>query len=126
MSITNHGDAGELLDNKAKVEYKRKRDDLNAELEEARQFNDLERAASIEWEIDLITQQLKAATGLGGRNRKAADISERIRKNICVRIRYTLKSIEKKHPSLWKHLFNSIKTGTLCSYSPDKPTSWQL
>ena len=46
------GDAGEILDPKAKAAYKRRLDDLRDEVEEAQRFNDPERAARAQLEIE--------------------------------------------------------------------------
>src|SRR5262249_28037281 len=46
------GDAGELLDPAARAAYKRRLEDLRETLEEAQGFNDLERAARAEHEIE--------------------------------------------------------------------------
>src|SRR5262249_30038493 len=62
------GDAGSILDSRAKVEYKRRIDDLRNDLEEAERFNDAHRAAKARSEMDSIAQQLAAAVGLGGRD----------------------------------------------------------
>jgi non-specific serine/threonine protein kinase len=77
-------------------------------------------------ELDIIKEQLKGAIGLGGRDRKAADIVERARSNIRNRIKDALNKIREGNPSLGQHLTNAIKTGISCSYIPDKPTRWSL
>jgi hypothetical protein len=95
-------------------------------LEEAERFNDPVRAAKAQEEIDFLTNELAAAYGLGGRARKGASSVEKIRKAVTNRIRESLAKIKKEHPSLWQHHFKAIKTGTFCSYTPEKPTTWDL
>ena len=48
LNVSSLGDAGPLLDDQARKEYKQRLDDLAAELEEAREFNDYERAERVE------------------------------------------------------------------------------
>jgi hypothetical protein len=53
--------------------------DLKTELEEAEEFNDRGRAARAREVIEFITNQLRAAVGLRGRDRKVASHAERAR-----------------------------------------------
>jgi tetratricopeptide (TPR) repeat protein len=52
--------------------------------------------------------------------------AEKGRKAVTNRIRNALTKIQRVHPKLWRHLFTTIKTGTFCSYTPEKPTFWEL
>ena len=63
-------DGGPVLDAAAKDAYRRRLNDLAEDLEEARCNNDPERAARAEAEIDALTEQLAAAVGVGGRDRR--------------------------------------------------------
>jgi hypothetical protein len=122
------GDAGELLDAKAKAEYKAHLQELQTELDEAESFNDPARAAKIKEEIDFIVRELARAVGLGGRDRRAASHAERARLNVTRAIRAALDSIARGHPSLGQHLRSTIRTGRYCSYTPDPrvPVDWKL
>jgi|SRR5712692_3580171 len=120
------GDAGEILDPQAWAQYKERLESLRGELEEAKSFNDTGRAETLQEEIDFISKELSAAYGLGGRAKKAADSAERIRKTVTSRIRESLGRIQKEHPELSLHFSKAIRTGTFCSYNPEKPTNWQL
>jgi hypothetical protein len=122
------GDAGPVLDAKAKAEYKRRIDDLRSELEEAERFNDPGRAARAREEIEVISEQLTAAVGLGGRDRHAASEAERARLAVTKRIKAALAKIRDANPALAQHLTAAITTGYFCSYAPkaDTPTSWSL
>jgi tetratricopeptide (TPR) repeat protein len=119
------GDAGEILDARAKAEYRHRIEELREEAEEALGWGDRERASRAEEEIDLIATELASAFGLGGRDRRGGDI-ERARKAVTNRIRDGLARIEEVHPGLGRHLANAIRTGTFCSYSPDRDVPWML
>jgi hypothetical protein len=56
----------------------------------------------------------------------AVDSAERLRKAVTNRIRGTLTKIRAEHEPLGLHLANSIRTGRLCSYTPERPTTWTL
>ena len=113
------GDAGDVLDTKAKAAYKRRIEELREDVEEAERFNDPERAARAQDEIDALVAQLAAAVGLGGRDRKAASQSERIRINITKAIKEGMRRIEEHHGTLGEHLRTAIRTGSYCAYLPD-------
>ena len=57
LHVSPLGDAGPLLDNHAKKEYKQGLGDLEAELEEAQECNDFKRAEQLEEERDALTKR---------------------------------------------------------------------
>jgi len=124
LSISDLGNAGEMLDQQAISEYKNAVEGLKEDLDEAEAFNDTDRAARLREQIQFFEDELLKAHGLGGRARKSADIPDRARKAVSLAIKRSISNIEKEHPSLGGHLRNSIKTGRICSYSPDSPTPW--
>jgi hypothetical protein len=128
LTFSPSSDAGEILDARAKAEYRRRLAELEDDLEEARSFGDEERAARVEQERDFLVAELSSALGLGGRSRRAASASERARVSVTKAIRSALARIRKESPSLGDHLEHTIHTGTFCSYMPDPraPIDWQL
>jgi hypothetical protein len=119
------GSGGELLDVAAKAAYKNRLAELETELTEASEWSDTERMAGAQAEIDSLTEQLAGAYGLGGRPRTMADPVERIRKAVTNRIRDSLDRIAHEHEALGLHLSNTVHTGTFCSYTPERPTTWE-
>jgi predicted ATPase len=113
------GDAGELLDAKAKAAYKARLDELQDELDEAERFNDPARAANARQERDFLVDELARAVGLGGRDRKAVSHVERARLNVTRAIRAAMANLARANPSLGRHLSATIRTGRYCSYTPD-------
>lgn len=126
--VVDRGDAGTILDPQAKAQYKRRLDELSDELEEARAYNDPERAAKAQLEIDALVEQLAAGVGLGGRDRRAASQTERARVNVTKALKAAIASIEQHDPSLGHHLESTVRTGTFCSYRPDpsQPNPWRF
>src|SRR6202140_5195719 len=82
IHVTSLGDAGEMLDEQAKVAYRHRLSELREELEETKKLGNVERAEQAEQEIDALTAELSRAVGLGGRNRRAISASERARQTI--------------------------------------------
>lgn len=108
-------DAGPLLDVRAKAEYARRLAELRAELEEGQRFNDSERVSRAQCEMDLLAEQLAAAVGLGGRNRRAGSQAERARSAVTKRLKDSIQKIAEAMPLLGRHLGARVKTGYFCS-----------
>ena len=118
-------DAGAVLDAPAKDAYRARIADLEAEIEQARRWNDVERAARAEDERAALTHELAGALGLGGRDRRAASDSERARASVGKAVRGALHRLEDQHPELGRHLAVAVRTGTFCAYDPDPgAVSW--
>ncbi len=120
------GDAGEILDATAREQYRARVEELREEIEEAERFNDPERAARAREEMDAIASELSAAVGLRGRPRRAGSPAERARVNVRNGISACLRTIHANDEALWRHLSNAVRTGTFCSYQPERPVDWSL
>ena len=117
-----------LLDAEAKAAYRQRLGDLRAELAEAERCHDLGREEQAREEIEVLTQQLAAAMGLGGRDRPAGSAAERARSTVSQRLRAVFQRIATRHPGLADHLAARVRTGTFCAYQPDpeRPVVWDL
>jgi hypothetical protein len=124
LNVSSLGDAGRLLDDQAVKAYKQRLEDLAAELEEAKKFNDFERAEHLEEEIEALTKELSAAYGLDGRARKLADPGEKARKTISKAIGRALEHIKENDESLRHHLQNTLSLGLFPAYKPHPPVNW--
>ncbi len=120
------GDAGKILDERAKAEYARRLQELDSELAEAESWNDPERASRLREEIDFLARELGAALGLGGRDRRAVSDAERARVNVTRAIKSALERIGEHSSTLGRHLHATVRTGTFCAYEPDPrvPVTW--
>jgi hypothetical protein len=123
--VTN-GHLGAVVDPRAAAEYRARLGELREELDDAAAANDPARAERAHREIDMITHELSAAYGLGGRARLAADPTERVRKAVTNQIRRTVERIHEAHPPLGRHLRNAVRTGLACAYRPERPIDWQV
>jgi non-specific serine/threonine protein kinase len=115
------GDAGPLLDDRAKQEYRARAADLRNELEEATRNNDVGRVERIRNELDALAGELTRALGLGGKDRRAASTTERARINVQRRLKDAIRRVSAEDDELGRHLELSIKTGTFCMYAPTWP-----
>src|SRR5262245_15167354 len=112
------GDAGPVIDDQARADYRRRLAELRNELEDAERCNDPGRAAAARVEMEQLGDELRAATGLGGRPRRASSDADRMRIAVTRRIRAAIEQLGKLDPALGEHLESSIRTGFTCCYSP--------
>jgi hypothetical protein len=122
------GDAGEMLDARAKNAYRRRLAEIEDDVEQARALGDTDRAAQADAERDFLVRELSRAVGLGGRNRRASSASERARVGVTRAVRQAIGRIGEHHPELGEHLNRAVRTGTHCAYLPDRraPAAWRF
>ncbi|WP_369779298.1 transcriptional regulator [Streptomyces sp. R33] len=120
------GDAGPLLDARAKQMYRRRLAEIEEDMEEARADNDIARQEQSELERGFLISELTRAVGLGGRDRHAGAASERARAAVTQSVRKAIGRLHDVLPALSDHLDRTIRTGTYCVYVPDPrvPPSW--
>ena len=119
-------DPGAAIDPAARAAYRRRVEELRSAVDEAEVGGDEERKARARQELEFIEHELAAAYGLSGTARRLADPAERARKAVANRIRDAVSRIEANHPALGRHLRSSIRTGTFCSYEPERTVTWTV
>ncbi len=122
------GDLGEVLDKQALSAYRRRLAEIDADLDEAQSWADTGRAAKLAAERDALLDQLRAATGLGGRPRAPGSAHERARVAVRKAIVNAIDRVGTADPSLGRLLSDTVTTGTICRYDPDpdRPVQWVL
>jgi pimeloyl-ACP methyl ester carboxylesterase len=122
------GDAGPVLDDRARRSYRRRLEELQEDANEAERFGDADRVARAHAEIEFLAAELAGAIGLGGRERRAGAASERVRLTVTKRIRDALVRIREHHAALGEHLDRTLRTGIVCAYVPDStpPPRWSF
>ena len=120
------GDAGVMLDERAKSAYRRRLAEIEDDIEQARTLEDAVREAQADTERDFLVRELARAVGLGGRDRRASSDSERARSGVTRAVRKAIARIGEHDPQLGEHLDQAVRTGTYCAYVPDPsaPTAW--
>jgi hypothetical protein len=112
-------DAGAVLDAEARRAYAARARALRERLAEAEDRDDLGAIERARGELDALERELRAALGLGGRERRAGAAVEKARVNVQRRLKDALRRIAEYDAELGKHLERSVRTGTLCVYDPD-------
>jgi CheY-like chemotaxis protein/class 3 adenylate cyclase len=121
------GDAGPVLDAQAKSAYRSRLLDLWSQLPEAEANADAGRIDALRNEIDALSDQLAAAVGLGGRDRRVGSAAERGRVSVTRAISDAIKRVREHSPALARYLDAAIRTGTFCVYRPPgTATAWLL
>jgi TolB-like protein/Tfp pilus assembly protein PilF len=119
-----HG--AELIDDTAKRSYRKRVTELQAAMEEADAQNNTVELDSLRSEYETLLAHLSASMGLSGRSRASGATLDKARSAVTWRIRAAIKKIGGVHPGLAKYLTNTIKTGSYCSYQPDRQIDWVL
>jgi non-specific serine/threonine protein kinase len=112
------------LDRRARRDYRARWRELLADLDEAERDHDPGRAAAVQHELDMLARELttgRRAGGIGG-----ASAQERARVNVRNCVSAALRAVRRHDEPLWRHLTNTIKTGTYCVYEPDRAIDWEL
>lgn len=118
--------ATETIDAKSKTAYMNRIKELQEDIQVAESMNQIETASKLKEEYETILEHLSNALGLSGKSRKVGSTIEKARSAVTWRIRNSIKKIKEVHPELGKHLSQSIKTGTHCTYQPELEIRWQL
>jgi hypothetical protein len=108
----------EVLDKAALASYRTRLAAIDAELDEARDWNDAGRIDRLEDERDFLFAELSGALGIGGRQRRFADEAERARVNVTRAIRSAIRKLGAQAPNLAAHLDAAVTTGKRCRYDP--------
>jgi hypothetical protein len=117
-----------VLDSAALDAYRRRLAALGGELEAADQAGDSARAERAETERQAVLDELRRASGLGGRRRQVAAEDERARVNVTRTLRAAVDRISAAAPKAGAHLAASIRTGRACRYepAPGGPARWHV
>jgi hypothetical protein len=113
------GDAGEMLDERAKAAYRRRLVEIEDDIEQAHTLGDSRRELQADGEREFLMRELSRAVGLGGRDRRAASASERARSGVTRAVRQAIVRIGEHHRALGEHLDHAVRTGTYCAYVPE-------
>ena len=90
---------------------------------QAKRDHDHARIADLEKQKEAFSAEIEGATGLGGRSREKSD-PERVRKNVSNAVARAIDAVASEHERLGKHLRNSITSGSVFSYDPERDPQW--
>jgi tetratricopeptide (TPR) repeat protein len=118
------GDAGPLLDARARAAYRARIEELHGEIAEAMVDGHDDRAEALQSELEQVVGELARAFGLGGRERRAASVAERARLNVTRALRTAIGRLAEVLPDA-AALDRGTRTGLYCCYTPvDGDVRW--
>jgi hypothetical protein len=117
------GTSGELLTDETRREYMRRHQELQGDLHRASEQNDVGRVEQLERQMNHLAGELARAAGLGGRSRQKSDV-ERVRKSVSMAVSRAIRSIEKRHVALGRHLTVPITSSLTFRYAPEREVEW--
>jgi tetratricopeptide (TPR) repeat protein len=113
------GDAGALLDARARSAYRHRIEALRTQIDDALAADADEQAQVLQGELDQLVGQLAEAFGLGGRARRASSAAERARVNVTRALRSATATLGEALPEAGTVLDRRLRTGLYCAYEPD-------
>jgi hypothetical protein len=119
-------DAGPLLDREALRQYRKRLAELDEELDAAEAHHDVAKHAKRTTEREALVAEIKRATGLGGKPRRAGSPTEKARLNVTRAIRRAIDHLATNAPELAAHLDEALVTGVHCCYQPRTNVTWSL
>ncbi len=120
------GDAGPMLDSRARTVYRHRVENLRTEIDEALEAGAVERAEALQEELDGLTAELARAFGLGGRERAASSATEKARLNVTRALRTAVARVQVLAPEAGDALDRGVRTGVYCVFDPkpNEPVHW--
>ena len=117
-----------VLDERALAAYRSRIRELQAELAEAEDHHDLERAARVATELDAVVAEVSGQIDHRGRSRAFASSAERARTAVQKAVRRALDAFEQADPEMGAALRASMQTGRMCCYrpGPGAPRRWRV
>ncbi|MEU4428043.1 hypothetical protein AB0F81_46095, partial [Actinoplanes sp. NPDC024001] len=114
-----------VLDPAARAAYRRRIEELSAELDRADVRGEPERAEHARTEMGALAAELRRTTGRGGRDRSFDSRGERARTAVRKAIMRAIDEIAAVEPGLGTELRRTVTTGAACVYRPpDQRTRW--
>lgn len=121
------GDADESSDREAMAAYRARAEELQEEMQQARDNNDEATKERVQREMAEIASHIQAERGLDGRLRKRGSVRERVRVAVANAIARAVKQIARDDSALAAHLRSpTLKGGQNPCYAPSPPVEWDL
>lgn len=119
------GNVGQITDLKAIHDWRKRLNEIEKEIREAR--GDICRIEKLEYEKEKITKEIISSTKPGGQLKAFRTEQDRNKGSIRKALQRAFEQIETKNGTLAEHLRTAINPITPpCSYRPASPTAWDV
>jgi hypothetical protein len=118
-TVLSEAHVGERADRQALASYRDRLRDIDGELAEAQSWADPARVERLTVERDALLDEVRGATGLGGRSRLIGGSAERARVAVRKAIAAALSRVEEQDAATARLLRASVHTGGICRNEPD-------
>src|SRR5262249_21164821 len=124
LTITVPGAAcDDAPDERARREYRTRLDELRAGLDEAERRAESERAEPLPSEVQDLVAHLAERFGRRAERRGPAETA---RKAVTKVLRTQIGKLLDAHPTLGRHLRDTLRLGRVCVYAPPTPIEWDV
>jgi len=125
--VSELGNAGTTLDEKARRQYKTRLQELVEEIKQAIKDDKKEKHEELEKEREWLIKELTKGVDKKGKLRADKSDVDRQRQTVRHAIETAIRNIRKKHTKAAEFLEKSIKTGYTCVYKlpSDNPVNWR-
>jgi hypothetical protein len=115
-AVTMRGSAGDpVLDERARLAYRRRIEELQQDVDEAEADADSERAARARLELDRFVEELARTTGFAGRPRTFGDEAERARVSVNKALKRALQQLLQSDREIGEYIAVRLVTGLRCT-----------
>ena len=118
--------ADPILDDTAKAHFKSRLNTLAGEIQDAEDAGNTGQAEQLRTERDRTDPHPRHRHRARRPQQTTRRRDRTSRKTVSARVRDAIAKIDHVHPALADHLRRALRMGTVCSYSPNQPTTWTL
>lgn len=120
------GSIRDPLERDAVARLKRQIEEIAERIELARDANADDRVSELNEQKAAMAEELAHLVGFKRSGGTTSHRADKARKSVTDCIKRVINAIERAHSPLGRHLRQSIRTGLLCRYEPEKPTPWSF
>jgi hypothetical protein len=113
---------GTILDAKGKADLQQRLLDIDEEIELDTKAG--RGTSKLEAERETIKAEMRRAAGIGYRPKEMSVQQKKDRDAVCNAVERTMQKLEANAPAFARHLQNSLRLSTICSYIPEPFISW--
>jgi len=120
------GEADAVSDKEALRNYQARCEELEEQIQEAKEFNNWAAQEKAETERDKLLEHMRRDTGFHGKIRKQEGDRDKVRKAFLAAMRRVLKDIAQFDPAFAEHINATLRCGWNPRYAPPADVLWSI